>query len=86
MHDSVAWLAQTTAARSAWHLVQRTLMLLPAGTVYCGTGKHHSVGKVQGVLSTILASADETGKRAGLLTGARTRLTAWVETQRLAAG
>ena len=37
----------TNHRSSGAHLVQGTLMLLPVGTIYHGTGKHHSVGKVQ---------------------------------------
>jgi hypothetical protein len=59
-------------------------MLLPVGTLYHGTSKHHSVGKVQDVLAHIFTSTGSTGNGTGLLAKARqTRLipavaTAWL--------
>jgi hypothetical protein len=50
--DSIAvWRGElkTTTAGSGAHLVQGTRVLLPVGTLYHGTRKHASVGKVQGV-------------------------------------
>jgi hypothetical protein len=40
-------------------------MLLPAGTKYCGTAKHHdAIGEVQSAYGSILAQAGKTGNRA----------------------
>jgi len=61
-------------------------MLLPAGTIYCGTGKQHAVGEVQNVLSGILLPAASTGNRTRHLAEATTRLTTAVATAWLAAG
>jgi hypothetical protein len=40
-------------------------MLLPAGTLYCGTAKHHSVGEVQSAYQPILPDGSAIGKRGG---------------------
>jgi hypothetical protein len=62
------------------------LLLLPVGTTYHGTGKQHSVGKVQGVRYLMLAQKGESRNGLGLLAQAAARLTTAVETAWLAAG
>ena len=47
---------------NVWHHVQGALVLLPAGTIYRRTPKPYLVGKVQSVLSAVLAQAGRNGK------------------------
>jgi hypothetical protein len=69
-----------------WHPVQNTLLLVPAGTIDCGTAKQrYSIGEVQSANKIILIQPSRTGNATRLLAQARACLTAWVETQRLAA-
>jgi hypothetical protein len=75
-----------TAARRAWHLVQGAFVLLPTGTPYRGAPKYDAIGKVHRVLKRLLTQAGRTGRVARGMAKASKRLTAWVETQRLAAG
>ena len=42
-------------------------MLLPVGTIYHGTGKHHSIGKVQEVQRAILPNGRKNGNHTRLL-------------------
>src|SRR5258706_15358003 len=58
-------LPQKQPGSSGAHHVQSTLLLLPAGTIYCGTPKHHSVGKVQCVLQPILPGGWNSGNQPG---------------------
>jgi hypothetical protein len=49
-------LPQSEPDSSAAHPVQNTLMLLPVGTLYHGTAKHHSsIGEVQSAYLSMLA-------------------------------
>jgi hypothetical protein len=66
MHRGVAWLAQIPPLIAHGTTSKDTLMLLPAGTIYCGTAEHHYlVGEVQSAYRPILAQAGRDGKRAG---------------------
>jgi hypothetical protein len=58
-------LPQKQPDSSAWHHVQSTLVLLPAGTMFCGTAKHYSIGEVQSAYLAILAQAGRHGNVAG---------------------
>jgi hypothetical protein len=86
LHAAPGERGSSNSGSSAGHLVQGTLLLFPVGTTDHGTGKQHGVGTVQDVLSPLLIQASRTGKGNRLLAHAKKRLTAWVETQRLAAG
>ena len=58
------WASVTSKATQidVWHLVQNTLMLLPAGTIDCGTAKHHYViGEVQSAYTASLVQAGRNG-------------------------
>src|SRR5262245_368691 len=66
------------------HPVQGTVVLLPVGAIYHGTGKHYSIGEVQSVLSVLLAPLARNGTVAGLqalrATAGQVRLTTPVAT------
>src|SRR5258707_5028115 len=78
---------QISSGSSAWHPFQDPCAFPQRRDLLWNPPKHDSVGKVQCVLSSILAERREIGNKTGLLAEAtQTRLTAYVETQRLAAG
>jgi hypothetical protein len=85
MHRRASEALKNTSGSRAWHPVQGTLMLLPAGTIDRRTAKHDSVGEVQRAYVALRAPPDENGACAGSLATTQMRLTAWVKTQRLAA-
>jgi len=62
------------------------VLLVPAGTIYCGTAnQRYSIAEVQSANKIILVQPSRTGNATRLLAQASACLTAWVETQRLAA-
>jgi hypothetical protein len=65
MHRQASYALQYNSGSSAWHHVQDALVLLPAGTIYCGTAKHYLVGEVRSAYTSILArwrgNGDEVG-------------------------
>jgi hypothetical protein len=71
---------------SAAHLVHHTVLLFPMGTMARGTAKQHaSIGEAHVSYRSLLTPGEDYGNGAGTGSG-RTRLTARVETRRLAAG
>jgi hypothetical protein len=58
-------LPQKQPSSSGAHHVQSPLMLLPAGTIYCGTPKHHLVGTVHCVLPPVLPDGWQSGNQPG---------------------
>jgi len=48
LHRGVAWLARIPPLKRSAP-VQDTVVLLPVGTIYHGTRKHHSIGEVLSV-------------------------------------
>src|SRR5258708_30070978 len=60
-----------------WHPVQNTLLLVPAGTIDCGTAKQrYSIGEVRSASATLLIQPSRTGNATRLLAQARACLTA----------